>query len=158
MSDQTALRWSCLPFQQLTAVEIYEIMVLRQAVFVVEQNCAYLDADDRDQPSWHLMARDAQGALVAYTRLIPKGISYPDFVSIGRVVSAPQVRGTGAGRALMRKSIQMSSTLFGRESIKIGAQTYLLKFYESFGFVTTGEAYLEDGIPHTKMIFHWPQP
>jgi len=146
------LRFSCLSFDALTTRELYEIMVLRQAVFVVEQNCPYLDADGKDLASWHLLGRDANGQLAAYTRLLPEGVSYPGYASIGRVVSAPEARGTGAGRVVMQRSIEMCRHLFGPCPIKIGAQTYLLRFYESFGFRSTGEQYLEDGIPHTKMV------
>ena len=126
-------------------------MALRQEVFVVEQNCPYLDADGKDLHSWHLMGRDVQGKLICYTRLLPEGLSYDGYVSIGRVVSSPAARGTGAGKILIRRSIDMCRHLFGNQPIKIGAQTYLLKFYARFGFQSTGEEYLEDGIPHTKM-------
>jgi ElaA protein len=146
------LTFSCLPFDELSPKLLYEILALRQEVFVVEQNCPYQDCDGKDLPSWHLMGRDASGKLICYTRLLPKGIAYENYVSIGRVVSAPAARGTGAGKTLMEKSIQMCRQLFGKQPIKIGAQTYLLKFYEGFGFQSTGEEYLEDGIPHTKMI------
>ena len=131
-------------------------MALRQEVFVVEQNCPYLDADGKDPDSWHLMGRDASGKLVCYTRLLPEGLSYPGYVSIGRVVSSPAARGTGAGKTLMRRSIDLCRQLFGNQPIKIGAQSYLLQFYEGFGFCSTGEEYLEDGIPHTKMILPTP--
>ena len=146
------LQFSCLPFHQLSPHELYEIMALRQTVFVVEQNCPYLDADGKDLDAWHLLARDASGALVAYTRLLPAGVSYPEYPSIGRVVSAPSARGTGAGREVMRQSIGMCRHLFGPSPIKIGAQSYLLQFYSGLGFASTGEEYLEDGIPHTKMM------
>lgn len=146
------LRFSCLPFDQLTPKELYAIMALRQEVFVVEQNCPYLDADGKDLYAWHLSGLDAGNNLLAYTRLLPEGISYEGYTSIGRVVSAPAARGTGAGRAVMRQSIDMCRHLFGPLPIKIGAQTYLLRFYESLGFRSTGEEYLEDGIPHTKMV------
>ena len=98
------------------------------------------------------MGRDETGKLICYTRLLPEGLAYPGFTSIGRVVSAPSARGTGAGKVLMEKSIEMCRKLFGDQPIKIGAQSYLLKFYEGFGFQSTGEDYLEDGIPHTKMV------
>ncbi|HRI62537.1 MAG TPA: GNAT family N-acetyltransferase [Saprospiraceae bacterium] len=149
------LTFSCLPFYQLSPYELYEIMALRQEVFIVEQNCPYLDADGKDPGSWHLMGRDASGKLICYTRLLPEGLSYDGYVSIGRVVSAPEARGTGAGKILMQRSIQMCAHLFGNQPIKIGAQSYLVTFYESFGFRSTGEEYLEDGIPHTKMILRW---
>jgi len=144
--------YTCLPFEALSGSELYEMLALRQEVFVVEQNCPYLDCDGKDLVSWHLLGRDAGGKLLVYTRLLPMGVSYPAYLSIGRVVSSPSVRGMGAGRDLMRKSIEMTRHLFGNHPIKIGAQTYLLAFYTSLGFQSTGEEYLEDGIPHTKMV------
>jgi ElaA protein len=146
------LTFSCLPFDQLSPFELYEIMALRQEVFIVEQNCPYLDADGKDPESWHLMGRNKEGKLICYTRLLPEGLAYEGYVSIGRVVSSPSARGTGAGKTLMQRSIEMCRHFFGNQPIKIGAQTYLLKFYEHFGFQSTGEEYLEDGIPHTKMV------
>lgn len=149
------LTFTCLPFEKLSPHELYDIMALRQEVFVVEQNCPYLDADGKDIESWHLMGKDETGKLIAYTRLLPEGLAYKDFVSIGRVVSSPLARGTGVGKILMQHSIEMCRRLFGNQPIKIGAQSYLLKFYENFGFRSTGEEYLEDGIPHTKMVLRW---
>jgi ElaA protein len=146
------IHYRCIPFNELTPYELYEALALRQEVFVVEQNCPYQDCDGKDQESWHLFGRNAAGKLIAYTRLLPEGLSYAGYTSIGRVVSSPAARGTGAGRDLMNKSIQMTRELFGDLPIKIGAQSYLLRFYESFGFQSTGEEYLEDGIPHTKMV------
>lgn len=146
------ISFACLSFDQLTPHTLYEILALRQEVFVVEQNCPYQDCDGKDLQSWHLMGRDEAGKLICYTRLLPEGVSYPGYTSIGRVVNSPSVRGLGTGKALMDKSIQMCRQLFGNQPIKIGAQTYLLKFYEGFGFQSTGEEYLEDGIPHTKMV------
>jgi ElaA protein len=148
--------FSCVPFNDLSAGELYQIMALRQEVFVVEQNCPYLDADGKDVGAWHCMCRDEQGDLVAYTRLLPKGLSYEHYPSIGRVVNSPAVRGTGVGRLLMKKSIALCVRIFGNESIKIGAQRYLLQFYESLGFRSTGEEYMEDGIPHVKMVLEAP--
>lgn len=144
---------TCCSFQDLSLQALYDIMVLRQEIFVVEQNCPFIDADGKDQDSWHYCMRNDKGALVAYTRLLPEGLAYEGYTSIGRVVNAASVRGTGIGKVLMQGSIDKLHELFGRQhDIKIGAQTYLLGFYESFGFVSTGEAYLEDGIPHTHMI------
>ena len=149
------MRVTCVPFNDLSPTELYSIMALRQEVFIVEQNCPYLDADGKDAQSWHFMMQNEAGDLVAYTRLLPKGLSYPEYPSIGRVVNSPAVRGTGAGRNLMKKSIEMCRHLFGEETIKIGAQQYLLGFYESLGFKSTGEEYMEDGIPHVKMMYYW---
>lgn len=146
------LTFTCASFDSLSVYELYEILALRQAVFVVEQNCAYLDCDGNDAQSWHLMGRDEAGVLQCYTRLLPTGLAYADYCSIGRVLSSEAVRGTGAGKILMGKSIEKCLELFGNQPIKIGAQSYLLRFYAGFGFQSTGEEYLEDGIPHTKMI------
>jgi ElaA protein len=144
--------FKCVPFDSLTVRELYDIMALRQMVFAVEQNCPYLDADGKDLDGWHLMLFNTEGVLSAYTRLLPKGISYDNYASIGRVVSASHARGTGAGKAVMQESIKRMALLFPNQPIKIGAQSYLLKFYESLGFESTGEEYLEDDIPHTSMI------
>lgn len=146
------LRFSCLPFHQLSPYELYDIMAIRQMVFSVEQNCPYLDADGKDLQAWHLMGRNEEGKLLCYTRLLPEGVSYKGYTSIGRVVSSPDARGMGVGKMLMEQSVKMCELLFGLQPIKIGAQSYLLRFYEGFGFASTGEEYLEDGIPHTKMI------
>ncbi|MCC6412548.1 MAG: GNAT family N-acetyltransferase [Saprospiraceae bacterium] len=146
------VQFTCKSFHELSVDELYEILALRQEVFIVEQNCPYLDCDGKDQQSHHLLGRGADGKLLVYTRLLPPGLSYETYMSIGRVVSAPAARGTGLGRVLMHKSIDECHRLFGHGPIKIGAQTYLLKFYEGFGFESTGEEYLEDGIPHTKMV------
>ena len=151
------IQFTCKPFADLTVYELYDIMALRQEIFIIEQNCPYLDADGKDLKGWHLMGRqisdeNTEGVLVVYTRLLPKGVSYHDYASIGRVVSSASVRGSGAGKILMQKSIKMMEKLYPNEPVKIGAQTYLLKFYESLGFESTGEEYLEDDIPHTTMI------
>ncbi len=149
---------SCQPFQALSLQDLYDIMVLRQEIFVVEQNCPFLDADGKDQGSHHLCLRNAEGELLAYTRLLPEGLAYDGYTSIGRVVNAAKVRGTGIGKVLMQESIDRVRALWGDEhDIKIGAQSYLLGFYGSLGFVSTGEEYLEDGIPHTYMILSWQQ-
>ncbi|HKK75927.1 MAG TPA: GNAT family N-acetyltransferase [Saprospiraceae bacterium] len=151
MNQSKELRFSCKHFRELNIEELYASMQLRQEVFVVEQDCPYLDADGKDQRSWHLLAWQGQ-ELVAYTRLVPRGVSYPDYVSIGRVVTHKSVRGTGLGKALMRESINQMQHLFPDEPVKMSAQCYLINFYESFGFKTKGAEYLEDGIPHIAMI------
>jgi ElaA protein len=145
------MNWICKKFDDLTPLELYAILQLRNLVFAVEQNCVYPDMDDKDQHSFHLMCRD-KNKLVAYTRLVPAGIAYSEIPSIGRVVTAPAVRGSGIGRQLMQRSIDKIYELFGPASIKIGAQFYLKKFYESLGFIQSGDMYLEDGIEHIEMI------
>ncbi len=146
------MKIQCLPFYQLNLDQFYACMVLRQEVFVVEQDCPYLDADDKDQEAWHLMGWDKEGDLVAYTRLVPKGISYEIYASIGRVVSASKVRGKGIGKEIMIASIEWCKKLFPNQKVKISAQVYALKFYRNLGFEEIGEEYLEDNIPHMSMI------
>jgi ElaA protein len=140
----------------LSAAELYEILALRQEVFVVEQNCPYQDCDDKDLDAWHLTGRDENGRLICYTRLLPEGVSYTGIHIYRPGCLIAFCEGYGAGRQLMEESIKKCVQLFGNQPIKIGAQTYLLKFYESFGFRSTGEEYLEDGIPHTSMILADP--
>ncbi|MDB5252588.1 MAG: family N-acetyltransferase [Flaviaesturariibacter sp.] len=142
--------WSLKPFGDLTPQEVYDILQLRNEVFVVEQNCVFQDADGKDAGSWHLQGRRG-GQLVAYTRIVPPGHIYEE-ASIGRVVTSPAARGTGAGKELLTKSISSLYDVCGRGAIRIGAQLYLQKFYEAFGFAQVGEPYLEDGIPHIYMI------
>lgn len=149
---QGHLHWTLKKFEELTPFELYAILQLRNEVFVVEQNCPYQDADNKDLKAHHFMGWNGT-TLVAYTRLIPPGISYTES-SIGRVVSSPKYRGTGAGRELMRQSITTTLILFNCNTIKIGAQLYLKKFYESLGFVQCSEEYLEDNIPHIEMLYH----
>jgi len=143
----------CVPFYELSHDELYAILALRQEVFIVEQNCPFLDADGKDQLALHLMIFDKDQQLVAYTRLFDKDVYYEGYTSIGRVVTSPKARGGGLGRVLMEKSIEKVLDLFGQAPIKIGAQKYLEKFYKSLGFQPTGNDYIEDGIPHTYMIY-----
>lgn len=144
-------KWECKPFKELTLMELYSILRLRIEVFVVEQNCVFQDLDNKDQKCHHIMGWDGD-QLVASCRLVPKSVSYPDYPSIGRVVSSPAYRGKGAGKELMEYAIDQSMHLFGNTDIKIGAQLYLKKFYESLGFVQTSDVYDEDGIDHIEMI------
>ena len=143
----------CTSFNGLSLEWLYEIMRLRQEVFVVEQACAYLDADGQDQASFHLMAFDENEKIIGYVRLLPKGLTYEKYPSIGRVAVALQARGTGAGKLLMKEALKQAGLLFFNVSIKISAQCYLIRFYEHLGFSVVGEEYLEDGIPHIGMVF-----
>ena len=147
----------CLSFTELSSEEHYELLALRQAVFVVEQNCPYLDADGNDQQALHCLGHQ-QGKLVAYTRLLPQGLAYEHYAAIGRVVTSPDVRGEGAGKEIMRYSIQQVQKRFPGQAIKISAQSHLNNFYDQLGFIATGEEYLEDGIPHQAMIYEGMRP
>ncbi len=142
--------WSLKKFEDLSALELYEILRLRSEVFVVEQNCVFLDMDDKDQFSQHLQGR-IDGQLAAVVRILPPGLAY-DEPSIGRVVSSPKFRRKGVGIELMKTAIEKTISLYGAVPIKIGAQLYLKNFYESFGFLQCSETYMEDNIPHIKMI------
>jgi len=146
-----SMKWSCKKFDVLTPYEIYAALQLRNEVFVVEQNCVFQDADDKDQECFHLMGWEEK-KLIAYTRIVPAGICYEE-TSIGRVVTSPSSRRKGLGRDLMQQSINITYSLFGVDiPIKIGAQLYLKKFYESFGFEQTSDIYIEDGIAHIEML------
>jgi ElaA protein len=148
--SQIKIKWTLKPFESLTPVELYAILRLRSEVFVVEQNCIFLDMDNKDQFSFHVMGW-LNNELIACTRLIAPGKVYEQ-MSIGRVVTSPAYRKLGAGRLLMKESIKKCYELFGEGSIKIGAQLYLKKFYESLGFIQTGDVYDEDGIDHIEMM------
>lgn len=146
-----SIAYSYKSFQKLSLQELYDIMVLRQEVFVVEQNCVYLDADGKDQVGHHLLGI-WNGALVAYVRIVPRGTIYENYPSIGRVITAASIRGKGQGMGLMQQAIDATEALYPKQAIKISAQSHLCHFYEHLGFVSTGEEYLEDGIPHTAMV------
>ena len=143
------MNWVYKNFNDLTVLELYAILKLRSEVFVVEQNCVYLDTDNKDQLSFHLSGWIGN-ELVAYARILPPGSAFQE-ASIGRVVTNPQYRKTGAGKALMQRAIEKTLQQFDVSAIKIGAQLYLLSFYSSLGFKQSGPEYLEDGIPHIKM-------
>jgi len=143
------VNWTIKKFNELTLDELYNILQLRNEVFIVEQNCVYKDTDGKDQSAWHLMAIE-DGKLVAYTRILPPGVSYGD-PAIGRVVTSSSKRRTGLGKELMKRTIEACEKLFGKISITLSAQVYLEDFYRGFGFIVVGEEYLDDGIPHIEM-------
>lgn len=144
------LTWISVSFEDLTLQQLYAILQLRIEVFIVEQNCPFQDADNKDSKGYHLMGWNSE-KLAAYTRLLPPGVSYAE-PSIGRVVTSHSIRREGFGNELMQRSINGCYSLFGKSSIRIGAQLYLKKFYESHGFVQDGEVYDEDGIGHIEML------
>ena len=147
------IEWRLKKFEILDPHELYAAIRLRNEVFVVEQHCVFQDADGYDTGAWHLLGF-ADGKLVAYTRLLAAGTMYAE-PSIGRVVTSPSVRGSGAGKQLMKRSIEAMQQLFGRQTIRIGAQLYLQRFYESLGFEKVSEVYLEDGIQHIYMLYNY---
>lgn len=137
-------------YEDLTLHELYELLQLRSEVFVVEQNCAYQDIDGKDEKALHVLGYDEQ-KLVAYTRIFPPGIYFKE-AAIGRVVVKENSRANKFGHEILKASIKAIKENFNTLSIKLSAQTYLTKFYESHGFEQIGEGYLEDGIPHIAMV------
>jgi len=143
--------WILKSFNELSTLELYEILKLRNEVFVVEQNCPYQDLDNKDKESYHIFKWE-NNKIIAYSRIIPQGVSYTE-ASIGRVAIALEFRNKGVGVELMNYSIQNCISIFNCDSIRISAQLYLKKFYERLGFLQTSDEYLEDGIPHIEMLY-----
>lgn len=137
-------------FEKLTAQELYNILKLRSEIFVVEQNCVYQDMDDKDQKALHVLGMKNE-TIVAYTRIFKPG-DYFEYASIGRVIVSQKERQHKYGYDIMNASIKAVKDNFNATKIKIGAQSYLRKFYGNLGFKEVGEEYLEDGIPHIHMI------
>lgn len=142
-----------LLFNELTPQLVYLILKLRSEVFVVEQNCIYQDMDDRDllPDTRHLFFQQDE-TITAYARILAPNTSYPGFSSIGRIVTSPQVRGSGLGHELVEQAVDQCVTLWPELAIKISAQSHLTQFYGKHGFVVNGSEYLEDGIPHVQML------
>ena len=148
------LEWQCSTFDKLSTLALYELLKIRQEVFIIEQTCIYPDIDDVDQQCHHLLGWSTQAdkaQLMAYARLVPPGKRYPE-PSIGRVLTIESARGSGAGKELMKQSIAQIKQLYPSQGIRISAQLYLKTFYEGFGFSPVSEPYLEDDIPHIEML------
>jgi ElaA protein len=157
------MRWRCLPFSALNVSELYAVLQLRSAVFVVEQDCVFPDMDGRDAHCLHLLGQDANGLLLAYARLVPPGLAFAE-ASVGRVVTAPLARrgaqgrttgyalGYSLGHALVDRACSELATAWGQQTIRIGAQAHLQDFYGQHGFVAHSAPYLEDGISHVEML------
>lgn len=148
--EQPVITWTYKSFEELSKLELYTILGLRSEVFIIEQHCNYQDIDGKDLKSNHLMAWHGEH-LAAYTRILPPGVSFQE-ASIGRVLTSAKYRGLGLGIELMQKSIEKVYSSYGKQPIKIGAQLYLKQFYEELGFVKCSAEYLEDEIPHIKML------
>ena len=140
-----------LRFNELTTLQLYDLLQLRADVFVVEQDCVYQDVDGKDYQAHHLLIYDAK-RLVAYSRIFLPGVQDPEHAIIGRVVVHQAYRKEGLGKRLMSESIAALSEQGRTPSIKISAQSHLQNFYSALGFIATGKDYLEDGIPHSEMI------
>lgn len=150
--DGLPLSWRGCRFSALSVFDLQAIYMARQQVFVVEQQCAYLDADGIDDACWHLAAWSGAHALpLAYARIVDPSRKYAE-PSIGRVITTAPARGAGLGRELVRRAVAHCATAFPGQAIRISAQAHLERFYAEFGFRAAGPRYLEDGIPHTEML------
>ena len=153
-TDPTNLSWQWSRFSELRPDDLYAVVRLREAVFVVEQECPYLDADGRDPGAWHLLGWNqdaAERSLVAYARVFEPGVRYTEG-SIGRVATAREVRRTGVGKQLMAEALRRLELLAPDQKIKIAAQQRLEAFYAGLGFTTVSAPYEEDGIMHVDMV------
>ena len=142
------INWYIKKFNELSTAEFHDIIQLRLAVFVVEQDCVYQDLDGKDRTALHIIGRNEEDAIVATARILHENSNK---VIIGRVVVEKKFRKYGLGKELMKQSISDIIRLYGNIQINIAAQKYLLNFYSSLGFVSSGKEYLEDGIPHVEM-------
>ncbi len=147
-----SINWIVKSFDQLLTSELYAILKLRSEVFVVEQNCVYLDADGKDAAALHLFSMEGDRC-IAYLRIMGQGNYYKEYSSIGRVVVHPDSRGQRLAYGLIEQSLIQCKNNFPTSPIKISAQKYLQHFYEKCGFAYQGEDYLEDGIPHCAMYY-----
>ena len=138
-------------FDQLSINELYEILALRAEVFVVEQNCPYQDLDGKDKKAIHVLGMQNNN-IVAYARILENGMVYKNYSAIGRIVTHNSIRGKGYGDQLVLSAIEATKASYPSTPIKISAQAHLEKFYNGLGFIFTGEAYLEDNIPHIGMV------
>lgn len=145
------IQWEIKSFEQLSSKELYKIIQLRINIFMLEQNCLYPECDDKDYHANHIFAV-LNNEVIAYARLLPPGISYPE-ASIGRVIVSASQRGNNLGYLLMRKSIDKLNLDFPDSALRISAQAHLQPFYENMGFTKQSEMYLEDNIPHIEMLF-----
>jgi ElaA protein len=144
------LNWQWHTFNELTQQELYEVLRLRAEVFIVEQKCVWQDIDNQDQNARHLLGK-LDNILVAYLRVLPPNPDYGDWMSIGRVITAAQVRGMGLGKQAMNEALRYLKEHRNNKPVVISAQTYLEKFYGEFGFQSEGDRYDEDGIEHIRM-------
>lgn len=144
------LAWTWSRFAELGVDRLYDALSLRCRVFILEQG-AYQDPDGLDRWAWHLLGRDAAGDLQAYLRIVDPGRKYEE-PSIGRVITAPEIRGQGQGRVLMAEGIRHCEAVWPGRGIRISAQAHLANLYASLGFEPVGAEYLEDQIPHIEML------
>ena len=145
------INWSIVKFNDLSTKQLFDVLQLRNKVFIVEQDCAYLDIDSKDSKSFHVLAYNNKSKLIATSRVLPPGVSYTD-ASIGRVAVSIDYRKMGIGNELNRRSISFIYSLFGKIKIRISAQQHLTNFYKNHRFEVVSKPYDEDGIPHVEML------
>ena len=145
------LTWTWQRFGGLAADDVYDLLALRAAVFVVEQACAYLDPDGLDRQSWHLLGRDGTGALRACLRVVDPGLKYAE-PSMGRVVLDQALRGSGLADALVAEGLRRTAAAWPGQANRISAQAHLQRFYARHGYQPVGDVYSEDDIPHIQML------
>jgi ElaA protein len=150
MTASAPLVWSWLRFEALGVDNLYDALALRCRVFIIEQG-PYQDPDGVDRSAWHLLGRNGAGTLQAYLRVVDPGVKYAE-PSIGRVITAPECRGTGLGRVLMAQGVERCAAAWPGRGIRISAQAHLAPWYASYGFAGVGQPYLEDNIPHLEML------
>ena len=151
IKKESAILWSILHFDDLSTMQLFDILALRTEIFVVEQDCPYQEVDEKDKKAFHVMAYTKENQLIAVARILPPGISYKE-LSFGRVAVKMNFRGKGFGDLLNRKLIDYIESRFPNENIRISAQSHLKSFYEKHGFKQVSEEYDEDGIPHIEML------
>ena len=149
------LQWTWARFDDLGVHALHDALALRCRVFILEQG-PYQDPDAADKHAWHLLGRSAGGTLQALLRVVDPGVNY-DQPSIGRVVVAPELRGTGAGRALLCEGLRRCQSAWPGQAVRISAQAHLQRYYGAQGFVPVTAEYLEDDIPHIGMLWR-PEP
>lgn len=146
------MNWQVKRIEDMTPIELYNLLKLRSEVFVVEQDCVYLDPDGKDLKSYHLIAKDGE-KIIGTIRLIPKGLSYEE-ASLGRVVLDKEYRGKGIADEMIQIAIKEIEHRFNERKIRISAQAYLYNYYTRAGFRKVSEIYLEDGIEHMEMLYN----
>lgn len=152
--NPTPIDWQWTCFDDLSGADLYAVLALRQAVFVIEQNCIFPDIDGADEQAFHLLGWQGHGAqrvLAAYLRCLPAGLKFAE-CSIGRIVSAPHVRGSGIGKLLVAEGLRRTAARYPGQPIRIGAQQHLERFYAGFGFDTVSAPFSEDDIMHIEML------
>jgi len=149
--EKVTINWQVKHFTELSIPEYHDLLALRTAVFVVEQDCPYQEVDDKDKVAYHVFGTNTDNECVAVARVLPEHISYKE-ISIGRIAVGKNSRESGVADELMNTCFEFIEQHFGKQNIRISAQQYLTNFYNRHGFKQVSEMYLEDNIPHIEML------